>query len=132
MNQQKVAVASIILRLGLAFVFFFAAATSLLDPQSYYKFIPSIVTQVVPGTVFLMAYGIFEIALGLWLLSGKGSFYSGMLAALLLFTLTFFNLQEINIFFKMVALFFAPLPLVALSGDWLLIIPCLNNLFFSK
>ena len=117
MNQQKVTVASIILRLGLTFVFFFAAATSLLSPESYSKFVPTLVTQFVPVNVFLMAYGVFEILLGLWLLSGKGSFYSGMLAALLLFTLTVFNLQEINILFRNVAIICAALSLVALSRE---------------
>lgn len=101
-------VPSILLRSGLAFVFLYAAVfvsgTSLGD-----KYVPSFVTQIMPIRTFLIIFGIFEVILSLWILSGKLKMYSGILVAVLLTVITLFNVSLFSILFRNIAIIAAAL-----------------------
>jgi hypothetical protein len=102
---------NLMLRIGLAFVFTFAAITISLNPTDGESYLPGFVSIMVPSKVFLTCFGIYEIFLSFWLLSGKNKVYSGFLAAITIFSITIFNLESFDILFRNVAIFFAGLSL---------------------
>jgi hypothetical protein len=108
--------ARFILRFGLAFVFLYAAYISLLHTQLDYMFVPGFISQIIPIDLFLRVYGIFEISLALWLLSGKLGFYSALVSAGLIISLTTVNISEINTLFRNVAIITGAITLAVLSS----------------
>jgi uncharacterized membrane protein len=117
MHFEKTALANLALRLGLAFVFLFAAVTALLYPANYYKFVPPFISAYMSKDLFLMIYGGYEVLLAIWILVGKWSFYSSLLAAATLFGLTVLNLNEFNITFRNVSIICGAFALAFLSSD---------------
>ncbi|MEK6840785.1 MAG: hypothetical protein AABX79_02420 [Nanoarchaeota archaeon] len=107
--------ASFFLRVGLAFVFIYAAVSGFLDPQSWIGYVPHFIGNDVMRGYFLFANGVVEIFLGLWLLSGKKTFYSGIVSALLLAGIAIANLGSFIVVFRDVGLFFAAVALAVLS-----------------
>ena len=113
MPNQKLA--SFLLRIGLAIVFLYAATASFLDPQSWVGFLPAWMRLIVPGTILLPIFSIYEIALSLWLLSGWRGFESGLLAAATLLAITVANIGAFDIVFRDVAVFFAAIALAVIE-----------------
>ena len=107
--------ASFFLRIGLAFVFIYVAISAFLDPQAWIGYIPDFVGSNVTKGYFLFAHDIFELWLGLWLLSGKKTFWSAIVSALLLAGIILTNLGSMIIVFRDVGLFFAAVSLAVLS-----------------
>lgn len=103
--------AKLLLRLGLALVFLYAAIASLLNPADWIGFIPSPLRSNLTLTVF----SFYEIALALWLLLSKKSIYPPLLAALTLLLIILTNLGALDIVFRDIAIFLAALPLVVLN-----------------
>lgn len=58
-----------ILRVGLGLVFLYAGTASLQNPTSWIGYVPQFVLLVMPRETFLMVHGIFELALGVGLIS---------------------------------------------------------------
>ena len=105
----------ILLRVGLAFTLLYAAFDSFKNPNDWIGFFPVFITHIISGSLLLSVFSVFEIALAIWLLSGKKSFYSGLVAALLMLGIVVFNLGAFDIVFRDLGLFFAALALVFLS-----------------
>lgn len=92
-----------ILRLGLAFVFLYAAIAGFLEPESWVGYFPRFLRESVGEFLLLKLWGIFEIVLGLWILSGKKIFIPSVLASLSLLGLILANLGALDILFRDVA-----------------------------
>ena len=107
--------ASMLLRIGLAVVFLYAAVASMLDPNSWIGYFPEFLENIIPGTVLLPMFSLYELALGLWVLSGWKAYYAGLLAAATLLGIIVVNISLFDIVFRDVAIFFAALALAALS-----------------
>ena len=108
---------SIFLRIGLAFAFFYAALAAYFDPNSWIGFFPDFLRNAFPSSILLNGFSIFEIILGLWLLSGRFLFWSGLAAAGVLAGITVFNFRLMDIVFRDVSLFFAALSLITLARE---------------
>lgn len=74
----------LLLRAGLAFVFFYAAISSFLSPGDWVGYFPLFMRQIVPAAVLLPFFSIVEICLGTWLLSGWRIKLAALTSALLL------------------------------------------------
>src|SRR3989344_2990800 len=107
--------AQLLLRVGLAFIFIFAAVSSYLQPLNWIGFFPEFLRSLIPQSILLSGFSLFELAVGLWLLSGKNMFPAAFLAALSLLGVVLFNLGSLDILFRDIGLFFAALALVFLS-----------------
>jgi uncharacterized membrane protein YphA (DoxX/SURF4 family) len=94
----------LLIRLALAFVFAYVGIASFTNPDLWAGFVPLFVTNIIDIDLFLKLHGGFEIFLALWLLSGKAKMLAGVIAALLLFGITIFNLSSWDIVFRDVAL----------------------------
>ena len=118
-EQNNTRLASLILRLGLAFAFLYAAISSLINPLAWAGFIPFVVKGLLPEKALLMSFSIFQIILGLWLLSGKKAFYAAVLSALTLAVITVANLNSLIIVFRDITILFSAVALAALSKRFL-------------
>lgn len=107
--------AMLLLRIGLAFVFLYAALSSFLEPLNWVGYIPSWVRGIVPEELLLTGFSVFEIVLALWLLSGKYTFVAALVSAGVLFGLTVVNLAILDVVFRDVGLVFAALALALLA-----------------
>src|SRR5260221_6021900 len=117
MHLDKVSLASLALRLGLAYVFIFASSVAYLNPSVDYKYIPSFISSIVDRNLFLMLFGGFEVLLAVWLIIGRWTFYAALISAALLFGLTMLNLGELVTTFRNAAIICGALALAALNSD---------------
>jgi len=101
----------LLLRIGLATMFFYAAISSTLDPREWVGYLPSFMTNIVDAHVLLKVFSIYELALGVLLLSGLLVRYVSLLAAATLLGIAAFNLSLFAISFRDIGLAFAALAL---------------------
>ena len=113
MTKQKVAL--ILLRIGLAFVFFYAALASFLNPVDWVGFFPIFIRNILPAQFLLTTFSFYELILGFWLVSGKWPVLGAALAAASILGIIVFNFGAMDIIFRDVGLFFAALALAFLS-----------------
>ena len=95
---------ALILRLGLAFVFLYAAVSSLQHPLVWVGFVPVWLAKIVSATVVLKIMAVAQIGLGIWLLAGKWLRYAALGAALMLAGILFTNLSGLLTTFRDVGL----------------------------
>lgn len=113
--MDKEGLVSLFLRLGLAFTFIYVGFAALVNPANWVGFIPEFVDNIIARNSFLVIHSVFDIALGLWILTGWKNFYSSVVASVLLFGIIVFNLGALDIVFRDIGLLFAALALAALS-----------------
>src|SRR3989344_6435365 len=97
MNKYLV---SFFLRLGIAAVFLYAAIASFLTPNNWIGFLPGWLKNIISGTALLVIFSAYEIILSLWILSGKKTFYAGILASITLFLIIITNITHLDILFR--------------------------------
>ena len=101
----------ILLSLGLAFVFVYAGAASLMHPLEWIGYIPGFVGKLVNPDAALKGIAIFEILLGIWLVIGKYRKIAAALSVLLLAGIILADRKEFIITFRDVGLLLAALAL---------------------
>lgn len=108
-----------LLRIALAFVFFYAAIQSIRSPEAWAGWIPRFVQTVSPVSLTLLLDGlaIGQIGLGLWLLSGRNLRWAAGLAALFLFSIAVFNVRVMDVVFRDFSLALAAVALTVLAPE---------------
>lgn len=101
----------ILLRVGLAGVFAYAAISSLLYPDDWVGYLPHAASDIADPTVLLRIMSVYELALVAWLLSGVYVRYAALLCALTLGGIIFSNFSLFVISFRDAGLLFAALAL---------------------
>ena len=92
---------SLVLRIGLAFAFLYPPISAFFDPFSWIGYFPNIAHAIIPNDMLLLhTFGVFEVALALWILSGRGPFYSSSLAAFVLIVIVIFNYPQMDVLFR--------------------------------
>lgn len=109
--------AKLLLRIGLAFTFLYASASSFISPNDWIWYIPDWLQQIIPGNILLIVHGVFEITLGIWLLTGWKGFYASIVAALDLLAITILNIEILDVVFRDVGLLLAAAALAFLYKD---------------
>ncbi len=97
--------AYLLLRVGAALAFLyppFAALTG--DPYSWLGYFPAFVQGFVPDLVLLHAFGVVEVVIGLWILSGYKIFIPSLVATAMLLGIVFFNLPQFEVLFRDVSI----------------------------
>ena len=103
-----------LLRIGLCVTFLYAAISSLVSPNDWIGYLPSMLTAHFSGTSLLKFSSVYEILLSLWLLSGVYVRYAALLCALTLVGIVASNYHLLPITFRDIAIIFAALALAAL------------------
>lgn len=111
-NLKKTNLTSILLRVGLATVFIYAALSSFKNPQDWIGYLPQFAKDQISGNTLLHIFSAYELVLALWLLSGKYIKYAALLSAATLSGIVLFNFSLFAITFRDVGLIFASLALV--------------------
>lgn len=106
----------VLLRLGIAFTFFYAAIFSFLNPNDWVGFFPIFLRELF-GAQLLNIFSFYELILGFWLLSGKYGFAASLISAATIAGIVVFNLGALDIVFRDVGLFFAALALAVLNRN---------------
>lgn len=107
---------TLFLRLALAFSFLYPAYGFWKHPVDWIGYVPSFVKGVgIPEATLFLLLTVFHTVLALWLLSGWRTFISSILAALFLFGVVYFNLNQLDILFRDISLALAALALALQS-----------------
>ena len=106
---------SFFLRLGLAFVFIYAACSAFVKPEAWIGFVPSFIGNTITRGYFLFVHDIINFGLGIWLLSGKKQFWAGIISCLALLGIILTNLSSFLLTFRDVGLLFAAIALIVLN-----------------
>jgi uncharacterized membrane protein YphA (DoxX/SURF4 family) len=103
------------LRVGLAFVFFYASYEIFMAPERFLKYCPDFLIKMIPGELFLPLFGVSEVVLAAWLMIGWKGHYPSLLSALMMVAIVAFNMDHFQILFRNVAIGFGSLSLVVLE-----------------
>lgn len=116
-KKEKGVLVSFFLRLGLAVVFFYAGVASLISPENWIGFIPQFIQNNFSASLLLVLFSIYEILLGLWLLSNKKIFYASILSSATMFFIIIFNLSVFDVVFRDIAILFMAISLALISHN---------------
>lgn len=114
-NFDNVKLAAWLLRLGLAFVFLYAAVSSFQHPLEWVGYLPGFLTKTVDAHTLLKIFSIIEIVLALWLLTAKFTRYAALAAAFMLAGIIVVNPGQLLIAFRDVGLVTAALALACIG-----------------
>jgi len=94
------------MRAGLAFSFAYAGIGGFLHPENWIGWFPLWTRNILPlgDRALLGTFGVIEILLALWLLSGKKLCWSALISGILLIGITAVNLTSMDIVFRDIAL----------------------------
>ena len=123
MTQQKLA--DLTLRVGLAFSFLYPPLNALVDPTSWIGYFPQFVRGYVPEMTLLHSFGVIEIALALWLLSGWKVFYPATLMGLMLLGIVVFDSGDFQVLFRDLSI--AAIALALALAHWKKTSPVLDS-----
>ena len=98
MSREKIA--NLILRVGLAFAFIFPAVSAIWSPDSWIGYFPHFMRGYVPDPILLHIFGITEVIIGLWILSGKKIFLPSVAACAYLLAIVAFNTNNFEVIFR--------------------------------
>lgn len=117
--MSKITQGRFLLRIGLAFAFFYAAIQSIRLPEAWAYWIPKFVLALIPvsPTLLIDIVAVGQIGLGLWLISGRRQRLAGGIAAAFLFGITVFNLRLFDVVFRDVSLALAAVALAVLAPE---------------
>lgn len=104
----------LLLRLGIAIVFAYAAIDGFIHPTEWVGFLPSFVLDRFDGETALHIFAIFELSLVAWLLSGVYIRWAALFAAAMLTGIVVTNFGIFQISFRDIAIIFAALALAAM------------------
>ncbi|HEU4677571.1 MAG TPA: hypothetical protein VFS75_02525 [Candidatus Paceibacterota bacterium] len=102
-------VTNVLLRVALAFAFLYPPVSAYLAPYDWIGYFPQFVHGIVSDTVLLSLWGLLEVGIGLWILSGKRIALPSVIAAILLALIVLFNLAQMEVVFRDVSLALAAL-----------------------
>ena len=103
--------AILLLRVGLALVFLYPAIAAFLEPQNWIGFLPVFIAT----NEALFAFGVFEIILALWLLSGFRVGIAALISGALVLGIVLTNFGALDIVFRDIPIIFASAALYVLS-----------------
>src|SRR3990167_6807314 len=93
-------IANLALRIGVAFALLYPPLNALIDPLAWIGYFPPFMRGFVPDEVLLHAFGIVEVLLALWLLSGWRAHIPATVMAVLLFAIVVLNQGQFPVLFR--------------------------------
>ena len=98
MNFKKYT--DLLMRLSVAFAFLYPPIDALSNPDSWIGYFPKVFRGVVPDSLLLQSFGVLEVCIALWILSGKKIFWPSLAAAAMLITIVICNVSEFEVLFR--------------------------------
>lgn len=98
-------VAHLLLRIGVAFAFLYPPIAAISDPTSWIGYFPQFVRNLpIDNILLLHAFGVVEVVIALWILSGWRIRVPAILAVLMLVAIVGFNLSDFPVLFRDLAI----------------------------
>ncbi|MDO8517826.1 MAG: hypothetical protein Q7S26_00845 [bacterium] len=118
MSQQKIA--NLLLRLSIGFAFLYPPIDALFSPDSWVGYFPPFVYSAtqqlgISNLLLLHGFGVVEVVIALWILSGWKIFWPSLTAAALLCAIVIGNPSQFEVLFRDLSLAAAALALACLS-----------------
>ncbi len=118
--MTRTATANLVLRIGVAFILLYPPYAALGDSVSWLGYFPPFVLALahglgVPDLVLLHSFGVFEVVLALWILSGWRIFVPSLIAAALLLAIVAFGYNDFAVLFRDLGLAAAALSLAVVN-----------------
>ncbi len=111
--MQGERLAYLVLRAGSAFAFLYPPLRAIVDPVSWFAYFPPFIRALpINSLVLLHGFGVVEVALALWVLSGKHIRIPAALMTLMLLAIVAFNLADMDIVFRDISIALMTLALV--------------------
>jgi len=102
----------LLLRVAIAFAFLYPPIAALSDPYSWIGYFPRFITSLpISSVLILHAFGLLEVVIAFWILSGRRIQVPCIAAAGLLLVIVAFNFGDIGVLFRDIALAVAALAL---------------------
>ena len=99
MRRERLAHVS--LRIGAAFAFLYPPIAAVFDPVSWLGYFPHFIRALpIDSLVLLHGFGIIEVILALWILSGWRIRIPALVMTAMLLAIVAFNLAQIDIVFR--------------------------------
>jgi len=98
MNPESIA--NLALRIGVAFALLFPPLNALVDPLAWIGYFPPFTRGIVADEVLLYAFGIVEVVIALWILSGWRIFWPSVAATAMLLGIVVFNPTNFQVLFR--------------------------------
>lgn len=92
--------ANLVLRTGLAFAFLYPPINALSDPNAWIGYFPHFLRGIVPDMVLLHSFGLVEVVIALWILSGRNIFWPSAVASLMLLAIVAMDFSEFQVVFR--------------------------------
>lgn len=115
--RQPVHLSSWLLRVGLAFVFVYAATISSIDPVAAATYFPSVLPREWVMEVVLPAFVVYEVLLAVGLLTARYTYAASLLAAATMVGIIVVNANAFDVLFRNVAIAFAALSLAVQTRE---------------
>jgi uncharacterized membrane protein YphA (DoxX/SURF4 family) len=93
-------VPDLLLRVGVAFAFLYPPLNALSDPNSWIGYFPSFMHGIVSDPVLLHTFGVVEVVIALWILSGSKVYIPAAVASVMLVAIVAFNMAQFQILFR--------------------------------
>lgn len=98
MDTSKIA--DWILRAGVAFAFLYPPINAIFDPYSWIGYFPAFTRGYVDDMLLLHAFGVVEVLIALWILSGWKIALPSFAAAGLLLAIVVFDFSQMQVVFR--------------------------------
>ncbi len=98
MNRERFA--DFVLRAGLAFAFLYPPINAIFDPNAWIGYFPSFLRGRVEDLVLLHTFGLIEVIIALWILSGKRIFWPSAAAFVMLIAIVTMDYTEFQVVFR--------------------------------
>lgn len=116
-SKQSFENISLLLRAGIGLPLFYVALSSFLTPDAWIGFLPRWAGHIIRAETLLVVFSLYEIVLGLWLLSGKWILASAFLSFCTIAGIVIQNIGALDIVFRDVSMLFIALSLIVAHWD---------------
>lgn len=89
-----------LLRASVAFVFLYPALNGFVNPDAWIGYFPPFLLNSISETMLVSGWGVIEIILALWILSGKKIAIPSIIATILIVGIVVFNPSQFIIIFR--------------------------------
>lgn len=96
--------AQLVLRAGVAFAFLYPPISALMQPAAWIGYFPSFMYGYVPDAVLLHGFGLIEVVIALWILSGRRIFWPAAAATAMLAAIVVMHPDEFIVLFRDVSI----------------------------
>ena len=93
-------VANMVLRFGVAFAFLYPPIYALSNPSDWIGYFPMFTRGIVPDEILLHAFGLVEVLIAVWILSGWKIFLPSLAATAMLIAIVAFNPSNFVVIFR--------------------------------